>query len=122
MEFSGKKQVVLVCATIVGVSLTLPAAADRGWGWGGFGLGVLGGAMIGSALARPYYYPPYYEPYYYAPYPTAVVVQQASPPPTTMVAPVPASSPPTWYYCNSAHAYYPYISSCPEPWHAVPAQ
>jgi hypothetical protein len=25
----------------------------------------------------------------------------------------------TWYYCDPAHAYYPYISSCPVPWRAV---
>ncbi len=26
-----------------------------------------------------------------------------------------------WYYCPSAGTYYPYVSSCPEPWVPVPA-
>jgi hypothetical protein len=26
----------------------------------------------------------------------------------------------SWYYCNSAHGYYPYVSVCPEPWREVP--
>src|SRR5208282_3723908 len=24
-----------------------------------------------------------------------------------------------WYYCDPAHAYYPYVSTCPVPWRAV---
>ena len=38
--------------------------------------------------------------------------------------PVYVQPPPTqayWYYCQSAQAYYPYVSSCPEPWIPVPA-
>lgn len=27
-----------------------------------------------------------------------------------------------WYYCDSAHTYYPYVSTCPEPWRPVVAQ
>jgi hypothetical protein len=27
----------------------------------------------------------------------------------------------TWYYCDSAQAYYPYVATCPEGWRAVPA-
>src|SRR5262245_54416821 len=27
-----------------------------------------------------------------------------------------ASYPDYWYYCQSAGAYYPYVSTCPEPW------
>jgi hypothetical protein len=29
--------------------------------------------------------------------------------------------PPYWFYCPGAGAYYPYVSSCPEPWVQVPA-
>jgi hypothetical protein len=38
-----------------------------------------------------------------------------------VIAPPPAVSPPPsyWYYCASAQAYYPYVSSCPEPWTLV---
>jgi hypothetical protein len=36
--------------------------------------------------------------------------------------PVYAPPPPSyWYYCPSAGAYYPYVSSCPEAWLPVPA-
>ena len=91
--------------------------AAEGWGWGGFGFGLVSGAMIGTALARPYYYPPYYGAY--PAYPTTVVVQQQVP-----VAPAYTAAPPapaTWYYCDAAGAYYPYVSSCPQPWRPVPA-
>jgi hypothetical protein len=40
-------------------------------------------------------------------------------------APVPTQSQPpvqTWYYCESAKNYYPYVPSCPEGWRPVPAQ
>jgi len=65
----------------------------------------------------PYYYypPPYYVPPYYVPY---AYVPQA-----------PALPPPAyaeresyyWYYCASAHAYYPYTQACPEGWQRVPS-
>lgn len=35
---------------------------------------------------------------------------------------VPVRAEQYWYYCDSAHAYYPYVSSCPEPWRDVPAR
>ena len=45
-------------------------------------------------------------------------------PPAWFVAPpvvvVPPSPPPNaWYYCQSAHAYYPQVATCREPWVAV---
>jgi hypothetical protein len=59
-----------------------------------------------------YFYPapiyPYPDPYV----PPGLVV--AGPPP----APAPAT-PPYWYYCPSAQAYYPYVSACPEGWTPV---
>ena len=49
----------------------------------------------------------WWEPYwFYAPPP--VIVQA----PPVYVEPEPVY----WYYCASAQAYYPYVSSCPEPW------
>lgn len=38
-------------------------------------------------------------------------------PPAYAYAPPPSY----WYYCPSAGAYYPYVTSCPEPWVPVPA-
>jgi hypothetical protein len=64
-----------------------------------------------------WYYPPY-PAYVYAPPPTVVVEQppvyvQQQPPP-----PPPAPAPPQayWHYCPSAHAYYPNVQTCSEPW------
>jgi hypothetical protein len=39
-------------------------------------------------------------------------------PPAYAYTPPPPSY---WYYCPSAGAYYPYVSSCPEGWVPVPA-
>jgi len=39
-------------------------------------------------------------------------------PPAYAYAPAPQAY---WYYCPSAGTYYPYVSSCPEPWVPVPA-
>jgi hypothetical protein len=54
-------------------------------------------------------WPPFqWEPYwFYAPRP--VVVQG------------PPVGQPSWYYCRSAQAYHPFVSSCPEPWLPLPA-
>ncbi|MBU6995549.1 hypothetical protein [Ferrovum myxofaciens] len=78
--------------------------------------------------------PLFYDPYpvgypvYQAP-PTVVVSAPVSPQETTYVGPAaqePENDPPggathDWFYCDSAKGYYPYVESCPEPWHAVPS-
>lgn len=61
-----------------------------------------------------YPYPPYYPPYYYPP---PVIVQE---PPVYIERPAPPAAGPYWYYCESAHAYYPTAPTCPEPWIRVP--
>ena len=48
-----------------------------------------------------------------------VVVAPQAPAPTQPQSPPPAQS---WYYCDSAKGYYPYVPSCPEAWRSVPAQ
>ncbi len=118
MTAPGKKSlwILLACA---GLTVTLPAAADRGWG---FGMGLMSGTLIGASLARPYYYwPPYYAAY---PAPTTVVVQTAAPPAPyyAAAAPMPQASMPAWYYCDAAQGYYPYVPQCPQPWRMVPAR
>jgi hypothetical protein len=56
----------------------------------------------------------------------------SAPPTGALVLETPATPPPpptasgpyaegTWYYCESAGAYYPYVSECPEGWEPVPA-
>lgn len=69
-----------------------------------------------------WYYPP--PPYYiYAPPPPVIVqeppvyVQRPLPPPP----PAPPAPPQAyWYYCPSAKAYYPTVSTCAEPWVKIP--
>jgi hypothetical protein len=69
-------------------------------------------------------------PYYYAN--DVYYVQQgaqyavAAPPPSAEPAAAApgapaAQSPGTWYYCQSAQGYYPYVTQCPEGWKSVPA-
>lgn len=62
-------------------------------------------------------------PFVWNPFPVYV-------PPPVVVAPPAVEAPPVytqpapsgyWYYCPSAGAYYPNVSSCPEPWVPVPA-
>ena len=120
---------------------SLPAAAERGggyghggyegrggwggygggWGWGWGGLGV--GLGLGAAyLANPYVYSPYYGyPYGYAS-PATVVIDNSTPvsPQGTTVAPS-AQGSGSWFYCDSAKGYYPYVAQCPEPWRRVSA-
>ena len=118
---------------------SLPAAAERGggyghggyegrgggggygggwgWGWGGIGLGLGLGAAY---LANPYVYSPYYGyPYGYAS-PATVVIDNSTPvsPQGTTVAPS-AQGSGSWFYCDSAKGYYPYVAQCPEPWRRV---
>jgi len=78
---------------------------------------------IGGA---PYYYA---NDTYYASAPTGGFVVVA-PPADAQVAPAqpapamgaaPAAAPGTWYYCDSAKAYYPYVNECKEGWRPVPA-
>jgi hypothetical protein len=66
-----------------------------------------GGGFIGD---------PYWDPWWpYGPYaytPSPVIVE---PPPVYIEKPPPGF----WYYCPSAQAYYPNVSSCAEPWMRV---
>ena len=60
---------------------------------------------------------------YLEPYAPIIVAPQAPvmvAPQPPVAAPQPAA--PTWSYCASAKAYYPYVPSCPEGWQIVPAQ
>ena len=46
---------------------------------------------------------------------------QAPPPPAPAPQAAPPQAPGMWYYCDAARAYYPYVSTCPAGWRAVPA-
>jgi hypothetical protein len=93
-------------------------------------LGIAGNAYawarVGVFVGGPVYYP--YAPpvpYYYYPPPPVVVAPAA---PTVYVERGqpsadggPAQQPGTWYYCESAKAYYPYVKQCASGWREVPA-
>ncbi len=53
------------------------------------------------------------------------MVASQNPPPPAAPAPQPGSAlsavPGNWYYCESAKAYYPYVTECKEGWRSVPA-
>lgn len=143
MNFNISKLAILLTLILSGLAASLPASADRmGHGGGGhrggvhhsgghwiggagLGIGIVTGAIIGAELASPYYpyypYNSYYSDYPY--YPSTVIVQQpVTVEPQEYTEAIPESTPANiWYYCTSAKAYYPYVSSCPEPWHPVPA-
>jgi len=44
-----------------------------------------------------------------------------APPPAAPPTGATASAPGTWYYCESAKTYYPYVAECKEGWKPVPA-
>jgi hypothetical protein len=61
-----------------------------------------------------FYFGPPWSPYWYEP-------------PYVVAPPVVVDEPPvaghgTWYYCTSARAYYPAVTTCAEPWVPVPAR
>jgi hypothetical protein len=71
--------------------------AYPGWGWGaGF-----------------YLYDPF--PFYPQPVVRQEIIVQT---PVEPLAPQPVQY---WYFCTTANAYYPYVSTCAEGWKAVPA-
>jgi len=78
----------------------------------------------------PYYYAndAYYvaQPGGYAVAEPPMVASQNPPPPAPAPQPgntgaAPQESPGNWYYCESAKAYYPYVTECKEGWRSVPA-
>lgn len=77
----------------------------------------------------PYYYA---NDVYYAAAPAGIGYVVMAPPEAAAATPAPAPTvapPPaapqaaggTWYYCESAKAYYPYVAECREGWRQVPA-
>lgn len=88
-----------------------------GWGWGGAWIlpALIGGAILYDVTRPPTVYvqpgPVYVQPApVYAPGYPPVYAAQVAPP-----------SMPNWYFCPTAKAFYPYVTSCPSGWQAVPA-
>jgi len=68
--------------------------------------------FVGSS----FYYGPFYPAPYYYPVP-AYAAPQEPPPVYIEQGQDPATM--AWYYCQSAHAYYPYVTECAEGWQQV---
>ena len=90
----------------------------HGHGRVGVGVGPWWGGYWGPYWGYPYgypYYPAAYGAAYGAGYPTPVV----SEPQSYIQQSVPTNY---WYYCEGAHAYYPYVQECPGGWLTVVPQ
>jgi hypothetical protein len=117
----------LASASLLAVALILilasPSLAGGRHGHGGSRVFVtVGPRFWWGPYGYPYYYP--YYPYYYAPpvvvqEPPVYVQQQVTPTPPASAEPAaPAAG--YWYYCPSAHEYYPTAPTCSEAWIKVP--
>jgi len=93
-----------------------------GWGWGGWYWGL---PLAAAYWSYPYYwgYPAYYDGWGYPSYSYDVPPQgyrePAPMPEGTLVPPsegAPQNGPLYMNYCDSAKAYYPKVTSCPEGW------
>jgi hypothetical protein len=60
-------------------------------------------------------------PEYWYSYPAPAYYNYYGPPPSDYVTPTGIAPQPSWYYCDSAKGYYPYVRSCASGWRAVPA-
>lgn len=112
----------LFVAALAGLALvTLAAPADAHGGRSGprVTFGFYGGPVW---WGPGYWGPGYWGPsYYYAPPP--VVVAPAEPRVYVERDAPPAAAPAQWWYwCQSAKAYYPYVSTCSEGWQRVAPQ
>jgi hypothetical protein len=110
------KKSILGAALFAGLAAAAVVAptqsADARPVWGPHGHWVHGwhGGRFGWWWAGPDYW-------YWAPAP---VFYGYPPPPGFLPPPAPAPQP-TWYYCDSAKGYYPYVRSCASGWRAVAA-
>jgi hypothetical protein len=115
---------------ILGVlAVLLLASAGLGHAWGGGhgfhhgfhgGFHRFGGPRIGIGIGIGPLWAPYWGAYPYYSYPPVVVA-----PPPVVVHPSPqlsiqsAPAPFSWYDCDHAGGYYPYVQQCPGGWRAV---
>ncbi len=83
----------------------------HGWHDGRLGWWWLAGGAWYFYPAPVYPYPNPYEP------PVTVALVPGAPVSAAPPAPVPR----TWYYCDAAKGYYPYVATCPGGWQQVPA-
>jgi|SRR5690242_67565 len=98
------KAIAVAASLLAGISLAAGVGSTPAEARGFVAVG------IGVPLFPPYYaYPP---PVVYAPPPVVVA-------PSPIVVQQPTQY---WYYCDNPAGYYPYVPSCPTPWHQVTPQ
>lgn len=90
---------------------------DHGWHGGHFGWWYIDAGVWTLYPYYPGYYYPYGYPYYAYPAPYGYVAPQSPAVNSNLPAP-----PQSWYYCDAARGYYPYVQNCPSGWRAVAAQ
>lgn len=116
------KKILLIVAILSTIFSPSAAYADGGRGHGGRGWrgdwifpALIGGAILYD-LSRPVYRPVYVQP-------APVYAPNYAPNYAPVYAPT-SVAPPSgqyWYFCAAANAYYPYVSTCPSGWQAVPS-
>lgn len=110
------KKSILGAALLAGLAVTAVAMPTQSanarpvWGPRGHWVHTWHDGRYGWWWAGPDYWYWYPAPVYYD-----------YPPPPDYVAPEGPAPQPTWYYCDSAKSYYPYVRSCASGWRAVPA-
>jgi hypothetical protein len=109
------KKSILGAALFAGLATAVvtpvqPADARPVWGPHGHWVHTWHDGRYGWWWAGPDYWYWYPAPVYYD-----------YPPPPAYIAPPGPAPQPTWYYCDSAKGYYPYVRSCASGWRAVTA-
>lgn len=110
------KKSILGAALLAGLAAaavatpTLSANARPVWGPRGHWVHTWHDGRYGWRWAGPAFWYWYPAPVYYD-----------YPPPPDYIAPPGPAPQPTWYYCDSAKGYYPYVRSCASAWRAVAA-
>jgi len=118
------KKIALASLIVVAATLAIAPPSDARFR-GHFGHRPVVHTRVFIGVGPAFYYGPYpywyYPPPYYYPPPPPVVIQETPPVYIQQPPPPPSSAPSAageqfWYYCPSANAYYPSVSSCPEAW------
>ena len=119
----------VAAAFVIASLFSASAWAQHGHG-GGHGGGHFHGGFghsrghVGVVIGAPLFWPGYWydDPFYYS-YPynyRPLVVAPASPP--VYIEQGQGGAQPSWYFCDSANAYYPYVRDCPSGWRSVAPQ
>src|ERR1700753_4012545 len=106
-----------VIGLLLALAFAAPAAAEPWHGhWRGGGVFVGVDPYWGWGYPYGYPYPAPYPVPYPVPYPAPYPVQGPPPPASQPSLEQLAQRYPSWFYCDAASAYFPYVKTCPAPW------